>query len=145
MKGLLDTQMEMLSSSGYVSLEGRGEVHVEVVVEKAETGCSHLEAWGSLERTCIASLALTDLDRLLTDPCDPTFFFFSTNLSQFGTSFTNFSCTSPSPLPVSERGKKVNFPEALLGRREAIVPKQDPPFACETEPVEGASVPSSRG
>lgn len=68
--------MEMLSSSGYVSLEGRGEVHVEVVVEKAETGCSHLEAWGSLERTCIASLALTDLDRLLTDPCDPTFFFF---------------------------------------------------------------------
>lgn len=73
MKGLLDTQMEMSSSSGCVSLEGRGEVHEEVVgVEKAETGCSHPEGWGSLERTCFASLAFKDLDRLLTDPSDLT-------------------------------------------------------------------------
>lgn len=68
--------MKMLSSRGCVRLEGRGEVHVEVVgVEKAKTGCSRPEAWGSLERTRIASLAFTDLDRLLTDPSDPTFFF----------------------------------------------------------------------
>lgn len=112
-------------------LEGREEVHVEVVgVEKAETGCSRPEAWGSLERTRIASLAFTDLDRLLTDPSDPTFFFFlfSTNLSQFGTSFIHSSCTSPSPLPAPERGKKVEFPEDLLGSREAIVLKWDPHF-----------------
>lgn len=129
MKDLLDTQMEMSSSSGCMSLEGRGEVHEEVVgAEKAETGCSHPEVWGSLERTCFASLAFKDLDRLLTDPSDltprpPP----PPNLSQFST-FINSSCTSPSPLPVPERGKKVEFPETLLGRREAIVPKQDPYF-----------------
>lgn len=114
--------MKMLSSRGCVSLAGRGEVHVEVVgVEKAETGCSRPEAWGSLERTRIASLAFTDLDRLLTDPSDPTFFFF---FPQISVSLVLLLSTPPvlphlRYLPLKEE-RKWNFQKIYLGAEKLL-------------------------
>lgn len=128
----------MSSSSGCMSLEGRGEVHEEVVgAEKAETGCSHPEAWGSLEHTCFASLAFKDLDRLLTDPSDltprpPP----PPNLSPVLLSTPPVLPHLRYPSPKEER--KWNFQKLYLGEEKLLSQNRTHILACETEPSGGS-------